>query len=149
MEQRISMITLGVADLAAARRFYGEGLGWREVQPVMDEIAFYQLPGLALSLWPMESLAEDAQVAPRVGQAFGGITIALNMRSPAEVDAVLAEAQAAGGRLLKAAHETFWGGYSGYFSDLDGHAWEVAHNPGCVITPEGATLFGEPQSSSS
>jgi uncharacterized protein len=141
MDQRVSMITLGVADLAASRAFYGR-LSWREIQPAMDEIAFFQLPGLALALWPASSLAEDARVPPRVGQAFGGITIALNMRSPGEVDVVLAEVQAAGGRLLKPAEKVFWGGYSGYFADLDGHAWEVAHNPHCVITPEGATLFG-------
>jgi catechol 2,3-dioxygenase-like lactoylglutathione lyase family enzyme len=141
MDQRLILITLGVTDLTAARRFYGEGLKWREIEPRMAEIAFFQLPGLALALWPASLLAEDAGLGPRAGAGFGGVTIAINQRSPSEVDAVLAEAQAAGGRLLKPGEAKPWGGYSGYFADLDGHPWEVAHNPGCEITPEGGTVF--------
>ena len=140
MEQRMSMVTLGVADLGRARRFFCDGLGWSELQPDLTEIVFFQLPGLALALWPADELAKDAGLAPRTG-GFGGITLAINMPSPAEVDAVMAEAESAGARILKRAAETFWGGYSGYFSDLDGHPWEVAHNPFCTIAPDGGTVF--------
>ena len=135
MEQRLSLVTLGVSDLARARRFYEDGLGWRRGN---DEpgVAFYEMPGGILALWSRESLAADARVAD-TGVAFGGMTLAYNARSRAEVDAVLAEAVAAGARLLKPAEEVFWGGYSGYFADPDGHVWEVAHNPFWTITADG------------
>lgn len=142
MEQRLSVITLGVADLAAARAFYGQGLGWTEIEPRQEAIAFFQLPGFALALWPADSLAEDAGLEPSRG-GFGRITLAINQRTREAVDEVLAEAVLAGGVLIKPADETFWGGYSGYFADPDGHPWEVAHNPYCVIREDGATLFGQ------
>lgn len=138
MEQRISLITLGVDDLARARRFYEGGLGWRPASE-HEDVCFYQLPGLALGLFGREALAQDARRPIEGG--FSGVTIAINQRSPADVDRVLAEAAAAGATLLKPAETVFWGGYSGYFADLDGHVWEVAHNPGCTIHPDGSTTF--------
>jgi len=136
MEQRLSLVTLGVADLARARRFYEEGLGWRRGNA--DEgVAFYQMPGMVFALWSRPALAEDAGV-PDPGAAFSGQALAYNARDRAEVDAVLAEAAAAGGMLVKPARETAWGGYSGYFADPDGHLWEVAHNPFWTIDAAGA-----------
>jgi len=136
MEQRLSLVTLGVADLARARRFYGEGLGWRRGN-AEEGIAFYQMPGAILALWSRPDLAEDAGVADS-GAQFSGVTLAYNARSRQEVDAVLAEAVAAGATLSKPAHDTVWGGYSGYFADPDGHLWEVAHNPFWTIADDGA-----------
>ncbi len=129
MDPRITLITLGVRDLPASRRFYGRGLGWRESAAGNDSVAFFQLGGgLALGLYGRAALAEDAHLRD-AGSGFGGITIAQNQRSKAEVDAVIAAAIAAGGTLLKAAEDVFWGGYSGYFADPDGHPWEIAWNP--------------------
>ncbi len=136
MEQRLSLVTLGVDDIARARRFYEEGLGWRRGN-AEEGVAFYQMPGMIFALWPRPALAEDAGVDDP-GAHFSGMALAYNARSPAEVDAVLAEAVAAGGTLARAAHETFWGGYSGYFADPDGHLWEVAHNPFWTIAEDGA-----------
>lgn len=134
MEQRVSLITLGVADLDRSRRFY-EALGWKRGNK--DEgVVFFQIPGGVFALWRRAALVEDARVTD--GSGFGGIALAYNTRSKAEVDAVLAEAQAAGASLLKAAEETFWGGYSGYFADPDGHPWEVAWNPGWTIAADGS-----------
>ena len=127
MEQRLSLVTLGVADLERARRFYEDGLGWRRGND-HEEVAFYQLGGMVLALWGREALAQDARL-PDAGSGFGGIALAYNTRSREEVDAVLAEAEAAGGRILKPAEDASWGGYSGYFADPDGHPWEVAWNP--------------------
>lgn len=136
MEQRLSLVTLGVADLARARRFYEDGLGWTRGN-AEDGVAFYQMPGAIFALWSRPALAEDAGVTD-AGAMFSGVALAYNARSRAEVDSVLAEATAAGGTLAKAAHETFWGGYSGYFADPDGHLWEVAHNPFWTIAEDGA-----------
>jgi catechol 2,3-dioxygenase-like lactoylglutathione lyase family enzyme len=133
MEQRLSLVTLGVADLARAQRFY-EALGWKRGNRD-DGVVFFQLPGMVLALWSRTALAEDARVAD--GGGFGGITFAYNARSRAEVDATLAEARAAGARILKPAEDTAWGGYSGYFADVDGHAWEVAWNPFWTISADG------------
>ena len=127
MEQRVSMMTLGVADLERSRRFYEEGLGWKRANKE-DGIAFFQLPGAVLGLWSRADLAEEIGLVDS-GATFSGVALAYNTRSRGEVDAVLAEAEAAGARLLKPAAETFWGGYSGYFADPDGHPWEVAFNP--------------------
>jgi catechol 2,3-dioxygenase-like lactoylglutathione lyase family enzyme len=138
MDQRVSLITLGVDDIPRARRFYEDGLGWTPLQ-AMDEVVFYQLPGLALALFGRDDLAKDAQ-RPIDGR-FSGITIAINERSPEDVDRTIARAVASGAALTKAAEETPWGGYSGYFADPDGHAWEVAHNPFCTIHPDGSTTF--------
>ena len=134
MEQRISLITLGVDDLARARRFYEEGLGWQP-RDAPEGVVFYQLPGIALALFGRADLAED--VHHPVDGRFSGITIAINQRSEADVDAVLAQAAAAGATILKPAERVFWGGYSGYFADPDGHVWEVALNPQWTINDDG------------
>lgn len=135
MDQRVSLITFGVADLDRARRFYEEGLGWRKAN-AEPGVAFYQLPGMVFGLWPREQLAEDAGIADE-GASFGGSTVALNVRSREEVDQVIDQAAVAGGRVTKAASETFWGGYSGYFADPDGHLWEVAWNPFWTLDDQG------------
>jgi uncharacterized protein len=134
VDQRVSLITLGVADLDRARRFY-EALGWRRGN--RDEgVVFFQIPGAVFALWSRAALAADARVTD-TGASFGGIVLAYNARSKAEVDAVLAEAFAAGATILKPAEEVFWGGYSGYFADPDGHVWEVAWNPGWSLDEMG------------
>ena len=140
MEQRLSLVTLGVADLARARRFYEEGLGWKRGND-NDGVAFYQMPGGIFALWSRPALAEDAGVTD-LGAAFSGVALAYNARSREEVDAVLAEAGAAGAEVVKPAHDTVWGGYSGYFADLDGHLWEVAHNPFWTIAEDGSVRLG-------
>lgn len=134
MEQRISLITLGVDDLARARRFYEDGLGWQP-HDTPDGVVFYQLPGIALALFGRADLAADAHHP--VDGRFSGITIAINQRCEADVDAVLEQAVAAGATLLKPAERVFWGGYSGYFADPDGHVWEVALNPAWRINTDG------------
>ncbi|MGQ3016949.1 VOC family protein [Phenylobacterium sp.] len=139
MDQRLSLITLGVDDLPRARRFYEEGLGWSPVS-VNDDVCFYQLPGLALGLFGRAALAEDAKRP--IDGTFSGVTIAINEKSPEAVNATFAEALAAGAKSLKSPEPVFWGGYSGYFADPDGHVWEVAHNPGSVIGADGSTTFG-------
>ncbi|EWT07173.1 glyoxalase [Intrasporangium chromatireducens Q5-1] len=139
MEQRISLITLGVSDLGGTRRFYEEGLGW-ERGNAHDDVAFYQLPGMVLALWDREALAADAGVALEP-TGFAGITIAYNTRSRDEVDEVLRRFAAAGGTVTKPAVEAEWGGYSGYGADPDGHLWEVAWNPGWTVTDDGRTVL--------
>jgi catechol 2,3-dioxygenase-like lactoylglutathione lyase family enzyme len=134
MEQRISLITLGVADLRRAMDFYS-ALGWEGRSPDGD-VAFYQAGGMVFALWSREKLAADSAVDDPGG--WGGITLAHNVRSREEVDAVLAEVEAAGGRIVRAAGETFWGGYSGVFLDPDGHPWEVAWGPGWKIADDGS-----------
>lgn len=128
MEPRVSLITLGVADLARARAFYGEGLGFPLQAPSNEQIAFFGLNGLWLALYPREALADDALTTAQ-GSGFRGFTLAHNVRTRAEVVTVLAQAEKAGGKIVKPAQETFWGGFSGYFADPDGFLWEVAHNP--------------------
>ena len=139
MEQRLSLITLGVADLARARGFY-ESLGWATESPADGDVAFFQMPGMIVALWGSEELAHDSCVTDSGG--WGGITLAHNVRSPEEVDSVLAEADAAGATIGRRGAPTFWGGYSGVFVDPDGHPWEVAHNPGWVIADDGSTRLG-------
>jgi catechol 2,3-dioxygenase-like lactoylglutathione lyase family enzyme len=136
MEQRISIITLGVADLNRSREFY-ERLGWRRSMAETGGIVFFQAGGMALALYPREELAKDANVAPD-GRGFIGVTLAYNARSRAQVDSVLAEAKAAGANIIKPAQEAFWGGYSGYFADPDGFLWEVAWNPFFPIAEDGS-----------
>jgi hypothetical protein len=136
MEQRISIITLGVADLGRSMEFY-ERLGWRRSMAETGGIVFFQAGGMALALYPREELAKDATAAPD-GHGFAGVTLAYNARSRAEVDSVLAEVKAAGANILKPAQETFWGGYSGYFADPDGFLWEVAWNPFFTIAEDGS-----------
>ena len=135
MEQRVSVVTLGVSDLARARTFY-EALGWTTRAKPGDDVAFFQAGGLIVSLWGRDQLAEDSVVDDPGG--WGGVTLAHNVRSPEEVDAVLAEAEAAGAHIGRPGAETFWGGYSGIFIDPDGHPWEVAHNPRWTIRDDGS-----------
>ncbi|MDD2857631.1 MAG: VOC family protein [Candidatus Nanopelagicales bacterium] len=133
MKGRISLVTLGVADLARSREFY-RGLGWAPRDESLDEgIVFLELEGTWLSLFPRADLAADAQVAAE-GSGFRGITLAHNEPSPEAVDAAFAEALAAGAEQVKAPQPTEWGGYSGYFADPDGHLWEVAFNPFTDLT---------------
>jgi catechol 2,3-dioxygenase-like lactoylglutathione lyase family enzyme len=136
VEQRLSLVTLGVRDLDRARRFY-EALGWRTGAAPADDVVFFQAGGMIVGLWSREALAEDSGVEDSGG--WGGITLAHNVRSPAEVDAVIAEAERAGARIARPGAPTFWGGYSGAFVDPDGHPWEIAHNPGWTIEPDGST----------
>jgi catechol 2,3-dioxygenase-like lactoylglutathione lyase family enzyme len=141
MEQRLSLVTLGVADLERARRFYENGLGWRRGNN-HPEVVFYQLGGMVLALWGRDALAQDTHL-PNAGSSFGGIALAYNARTREEVDAVLAEAEAAGAKILKPAEDAFWGGYSGYFADPDGHAWEVAWNPEWTLADDGSVTLGK------
>ena len=134
MEQRISLITLGVADVAAARRFY-ERLGWSGTSPD-GEVVFFQAGGMVLALWGRELLAQDSGASD--GGGWGGVTLAHNVASPAEVDAVLEEVAAAGGHVVRPGRPTAWGGYAGAFVDLDGHTWEVAHNPAWPLAEDGS-----------
>ena len=127
MEQRLSLVTLGVADLERAVAFYA-ALGWEPGNDVAaQDVAFFQGPGMIVALWHRDELAADSAVAD--GGGWGGITLAHNVRSPEEVDAVLAEAERAGATIGRTGAATEWGGYSGIFIDPDGHPWEVAHNP--------------------
>ena len=135
MEQRDSLITLGVADVARSRAFY-EALGWRTRAAPEDEVLFFQIGGSVLAVWSRELLAQDSVVGDAGG--WGGITLAHNVRSPAEVDAVLSESEAAGATIARPGAETFWGGYSGVFLDPDGHPWEVAHNPHWTLADDGS-----------
>ena len=136
MDQRLSLVTLGVADLARARAFY-EAIGWRTNAAPEDDVVFFQAGGMIVALWGRAELAEDSGVEDSGG--WGGITPAHNVRSPEEVDAVIEEARRAGGRIAREPAATFWGGYSGVFVDPDGHPWEVAHNPHWTIGEDGST----------
>ncbi len=138
MEQRISLITLGVEDLDRSRAFY-ESLGWRTNAAPDDDVVFFQTGGMIVALWDRARLAEDSGVANSPG--WGGVTLAYNVRSPAEVDAVIGEARAAGADIPREPAETFWGGYSGVFVDPDGHPWEVAHNPHWTVHEDGAVTL--------
>ncbi|HYX88473.1 MAG TPA: VOC family protein [Gaiellaceae bacterium] len=135
MEQRISLVTLGVSDLKRARAFY-EALGWRTNARPDDDVVFFQSGGMILALWGRDQLAADSGVEDRGG--FGGVTLAHNVRSPAAVDSVIDEARAAGATIARQADETFWGGYAGVFVDPDGHPWEVAYNPHWTLAPDGS-----------
>lgn len=135
MEQRISLITLGVADLKRSREFY-ERLGWRRSMTKVEGVVFFQIGGMGLALYPRSDLAKDANLAPD-GHGFRGISLAYNTRSREEVDVMMSQAQRAGARLLKPAQPAFWGGYSGYFSDPDDFLWEVAWNPDFRVSEDG------------
>lgn len=141
MEQRISIVTLGVNDLSKSAAFF-ERLGWRRSVKETQGVAFFQCGGVAVALYPRAALAEDVGVSSR-GAGFAGFTIAYNARSKADVDAVLAQAKAAGAEIVKPAQEVFWGGYSGYFRDVDGHLWEVAWNPFVSLDEAGALTLPE------
>jgi predicted lactoylglutathione lyase len=136
MDQRISIVTLGVADLKKARAFY-DALGWKVAsEDQAEDIVAYDLIGMTLCLYPLNKLAEDAKIEIK-NHEYSTITIAYNVGSEEEVDAVLEEAVRAGGKKVKTAEKAFWGGYSGYFADPDGNLWEVAHNPFAPLGPEG------------
>ena len=139
MEQRISLVTLGARDLGRARKFYTD-LGWRESSDPAGDVAFFQAGGMVLGLWDRASLAADSTVPDTGG--WGGVTLACNVNSPAEVDATIEEARAAGAVIGREPAATFWGGYSGLFIDPEGHPWEVAHNPGWPIGPDGSVKLG-------
>lgn len=130
----MNVITLGVSDLERARTFY-EALGWTTGAAPGDDVVFFQAGDMVLALWDRARLAEDSCVED--GGGWGGVTPALNLGSPAEVDVVIEEARAAGARIGREPAETFWGGYSGVFVDPDGHPWEIAHNPHWALTPDG------------
>jgi uncharacterized protein len=135
VKQRVSLVTLGVRDLPRARRFY-EALGWQTGAGPDDDVVFFQTGGdMVVALWDRAKLAEDSAVED--GGGWGGVTLALNLGSPDEVDAVTEEARSAGAQIGREPAETFWGGYSSVFIDPEGHPWEVAHNPHWTITPDG------------
>lgn len=138
MEQRMSVIALGVEDLARSRSFYEQGLGWSVAGGTNEKIVFFQLGGVVLSLYPEDLLAEDVTVESDRAGTFRGVTLAYNTRSPEEVDPILQFAADAGGRIVKPGQEALWGGYSGYFADPDGHLWEVVWNPFWNLSESGA-----------
>jgi uncharacterized glyoxalase superfamily protein PhnB len=135
MEQRVSLITLGVGDLARSRAFY-EHLGWRGHE--VEETVFFQAGGQAVVLWGRDKVAGDAAVDDDGSSGFGGITLAHNVSSKDEVDRIIDDAARAGATVTKAPRETFYGGYAGFFRDPDGHVWEVAHNPGFTLGADGS-----------
>lgn len=135
MEQRVSLITLGVADVDRARTFY-ERLGWQG--QTLQETVFFQAGGLALVLWGRRDLAHDAGLEDARGSGFGDTALAHNVRSPAEVDDALRLAEEAGATITRRPQQTSYGGYAGYFADPDGHLWEVAHNPGFPLHEDGS-----------
>ncbi len=140
MDPRCSIVTLGSADLATARAFYEQGLGWKPASCSNEGIVFMQLGGLVLALYPWEKLAEDARV-PAEGRGFRGVTLAQNVRAKEDVARILGEAEKAGGRIVKPAQDVFWGGHSGYFADPDGHLWEVAWNPFFTLNERGELVL--------
>jgi hypothetical protein len=135
MEQRLSLVTLGVSDLERARAFY-TALGWTTGAEPGDDVVFFEAGGMIVALWDRAKLAEDSGVSD--GGGWGGVTFAYNTRSPEEVDKVIDEARAAGADIPREPGETFWGGYSGIFVDPEGHPWEVAHNPRWTIHDDGS-----------
>jgi uncharacterized protein len=141
MQQRVSVVTLGVSDVRRAHQFY-EAMGWVG-SPPNDDVVFFQVGGIVLALWGREKLAEDSVVEDNGG--WGGVTLAHNVGSPEEVDAILAEAYAAGAEIGRDGAPTFWGGYSGIFIDPDGHPWEVAHNPHWGLQEDGTVRLPAPE----
>jgi len=139
MKQRVSLITLGVADLERARAFY-EALGWTTGAEPGDDVVFFQAGGMVVALWDRARLAADSSVEDSPG--WSGVTLALNLGSPAAVDTTIEEARAAGATIGREPAETFWGGYSGVFLDPDGHPWEIAHNPHWQLTADGGIQLG-------
>jgi hypothetical protein len=138
VEQRVSLVTLGVADVSRARRFY-EKLGWVSNTAAGSDVVFFQAGGLVVALWGRGELAEDSVAED--GGGWGGITLAHNVRSPDEVDSVLGRAREAGATMGREGASTFWGGYSGVFADPDGHRWEIAYNPFWPITADGSVVL--------
>lgn len=144
MRPRLTLVTLGVADMVRARRFY-EALGLKASSASQESVTFFDAGGVVISLYGRAALAEDATVENST-PGFSGISLAHNVASDAEVDAVIAEAVAAGGRVVKPGQKVFWGGYSGYFADPDGHLWEVAHNPFMPLNAAGHLTLPPPVS---
>jgi predicted lactoylglutathione lyase len=138
MDQRVSLITLGVGDLNRSRTFY-EDLGWHGQE--VEETVFFQAGGSAIVLWSREKLAADCGVSDDPHGGFDGVTLAHNARSTAEVDSLLAVAERAGAKITRPAARTFYGGYAGVFLDPDGHAWEIAHNPGFELGEDGSLIL--------
>jgi uncharacterized protein len=144
MEQRISLVTLGVADLARATAFY-ERLGWRGQE--LEQTVFFQAGAMAVVLWGRDKVAADAGITDDTTDGFGGMTLAHNVRSRDEVDEIMRQAAEAGAGMTRPARETFYGGYAGFFTDPDGHVWEVAYNPSFPLDRDGAITipdFGAP-----
>jgi len=144
MEPRISIITLGVSDFIRSLRFYRDGLGWPTRATETSDIAFFNTAGTRFAIYPLEKLAED--ISPSLAAArsgFGGITLGHNVRAREEVATILAQAEAAGARIVKPAQDTFWGGHSGYFTDPDGYYWEVAFAPGFQFAADGSLILEE------
>lgn len=141
MEQRVSLITLGVADLEASAAFY-EALGWKRVQAEEASIVAFDCLGQVVGLYPKEKLAEDMGLPVEQIGGFSGMTLGYNVREKAEVDALAAKVAEAGGRVVKPPHEIFWGGYSSYIADLDGHVWEIAWNPYSPPREDGTFQWG-------
>ena len=144
MEPRLSLVTLGVSDMRRSRAFY-EALGFKASPDSHESVTFFDAGGVVLGLFGRAALAEDAHVAD-TSRGFSGVALAHNVRSGDEVDRVLAEAVAAGAKLLKPGQKVFWGGYSGYFTDPDGHLWEVAHNPFWRLDGDGRVILHAPAS---
>ena len=141
MDQHLSLVTLGVADLAVSRRFYTDGLGWRPTLEVDDEITFYQVGhGLLIGLFPLDELGVDAGEPATPGTPF---SLACNVDSEAAVDAGVERFRAAGGRVIKPPQQAAFGGYHAYVADPDGHRWEIAYNPGLVVSDDGTVVFTE------
>ncbi len=140
MRQKLTLITLGVKDLSKALAFYEKGLGWKKSSQSQENIAFFSLGGIVLSLYPRHLLAEDATVDEK-GSGFAGLTLSYNAVSENEVNEVLAQVEKLGATIVKPAQKVFWGGYSGYFKDLDGHLIEVAFNPYWELDGEGNVLM--------
>jgi len=134
MEQRVSLVTLGVRDLAGSRRFY-EALGWITRSRPDEDVVFFQTGGSVVGLWDRAKLAEDSGVDDEGG--WGGVTLAHNVASPGEVDAIIQQAKSAGAEIARPPARTFWGGYTGVFVDPDGHPWEIAHNPDWQLNDDG------------
>ena len=128
MRQKLNIVTLGVKDLERSLKFYNDGLGWKPSSASNKYIAFFQMGGVVFSLYPREKLAEDVIISSD-GDGFSGITLAYNAKGEAEVDKVLQQVESLGAKIIKKAEKVFWGGYSGYFADFDGHLWEVAWIP--------------------
>jgi predicted lactoylglutathione lyase len=140
MKQRVNLITLGVSDLGRSRRFY-EGLGWATNAGEDDDVVFFQAGETVVALWDRARLAEDSCVEDAGG--WGGVTLAVNVGSPGEVDAITEEARQAGARIGREPAETFWGGYTSIVVDPDGHPWEIAHNPHWTVTEDGGVRLGD------
>jgi len=138
VDQRVSLITLGVEDLKRSRSFYDQ-LGWHGQE--VEETVFFQAGGSAVVLWSREKLAADCGISDEASGGFDGVTLAHNVRSTTEVDDILAVAERAGARITRPASRTFYGGYAGVFLDPDGHAWEVAHNPGFELGEDGSLIL--------